>query len=138
MTNPRPDHAQDCLPAWHRVVASGSSSEDLAAIIGDECVFHSPVVHTPQAGKAKVISYLSAAGQTFSNTGFRYVREICDGPYAMLEFTANLDGIHLNGIDLITFGDDGLITDFKVMVRPLKAVNATWQRMAAELEKQAG
>lgn len=129
--------AKSRLEHWHRIAASGSKAGDLAEILADDCVFHSPVVHTPQEGKAKVIAYLSAAGQTFSNTGFSYVREICDGPHAMLEFTANLEGIQLNGIDLITFDDDDKITDFKVMVRPLKAVNKIWEMMAAELERQA-
>ncbi len=126
------------LGHWHQIAANGSTTNDLAEILADDCVFHSPVVHTPQEGKTKVIAYLSAAGQTFSNTGFKYVREICDGPHAMLEFTANLEGIQLNGIDLITFDADGKITDFKVMVRPLKAVNKIWEMMAAELERQSG
>lgn len=128
-------NASDHLAAWHRIAETGSNAEALATIIADECVFHSPVVHTPQAGKAKVIAYLSAAGQTFDNTGFEYVREITDGPHAMLEFTCNLDGIALNGIDLMTFDNDGKIIDFKVMVRPLKAVNKIWEMMGAQLER---
>lgn len=123
------------LAAWHSIAENGSSPEALATIIADDCVFHSPVVHTPQAGKAKVIAYLSAAGQTFANTGFEYVREITDGPHAILEFTSNLDGIQLNGIDMITFNDQGKIIDFKVMVRPLKAVNKIWEMMGAQLER---
>lgn len=122
------------LPAWHRIAESGSSKADLATIIADDCVFHSPVVHTPQEGKAKVIAYLSAAGQTFGDTGFAYVREITDGPHAMLEFTCTLDGIQLNGLDLMTFNKEGKIVDFKVMVRPLKAVNKIWEMMGAQLE----
>ncbi len=129
--------AQDNLARWHAVMDGGSKAEDLAAILHDDCVFHSPVVHTPQAGKTKVMGYLIAAGATFSNTGFQYVREIVDGPHMMLEFTANLDGIHLNGIDIITFDEDGLITDFKVMVRPLQAVNKIWEMMGAQLKKHA-
>ena len=128
--------APDNLARWHSVIGGGSKPEDLAAILHDDCVFHSPVVHTPQEGKAVVMGYLVAAGATFSNTGFQYVREIVDGPHMMLEFTANLDGIHLNGIDIITFDEDGLITDFKVMVRPLKAVNKIWEMMGAQLKKQ--
>ena len=124
------------LEHWHRIAAGGSKAEDLRAILAEDAVFHSPVVHTPQVGREKVIAYLTAAGQTFANTGFEYVREIADGPRAMLEFTANLEGIHLNGVDIITFDKAGLICDFKVMVRPLKAVNKIWEMMAAELEKQ--
>lgn len=128
-------NSQDNLARWHAVMAGGSKPEDLSAILAEDCVFHSPVVHTPQEGKHKVMGYLMAAGTTFSNTGFQYVREIVDGPHMMLEFTADLDGIFLNGIDIITFNEDGLITDFKVMVRPLKAVNKIWEMMAANLEK---
>ena len=128
-------NSQDNLARWHAVMEGGSKPDDLSAILADDCVFHSPVVHTPQKGKHKVMGYLIAAGATFSNTGFHYVREIVDGPHMMLEFTADLDGVFLNGVDIITFNEDGLITDFKVMVRPLKAVNKIWEMMAGNLEK---
>lgn len=128
-------NALNYLPDWHRIAENGSKPEDLATIIADNCVFHSPVVHTPQEGKGKVIAYLAAAGQTFGDTGFQYVREITDGPHAMLEFTCVLDGIQLNGLDLMTFDDEGKIIDFKVMVRPLKAVNKIWELMGAQLER---
>ncbi len=98
-------------------------------------MFHSPVVHTPQAGQAKVVAYLAAAGQVLGGEGFRYVRELVDGNQALLEFETVLDGIHVNGIDLITFDDDGMISDFKVMVHPLKAINKVWELMAAQLER---
>lgn len=131
-------NTEQALARWHVIAEDGSSPSDLAGILAEDAVFYSPVVHTPQQGKTKVVSYLSAAGHTFSDTGFTYVREIVAGPHAMLEFTANLDGIELNGVDIITFNDAGMITEFKVMVRPLKAVNKIWEMMAAELEKQAG
>ena len=92
-------------------------------------------MHTPQEGRAIVVAYLSAAGQTLGNDSFTYVRELVDGENAMLEFTTEMDGIHVNGIDLIRFDEDGMIADFKVMVRPLKAVNKVWEQMAAMLEK---
>jgi len=127
------------LAAWHRVVAEGNPPEELAKILADDAVFHSPVVHTPQVGKAKVIAYLSAAGQVFGAPGgptnFRYVRELVDGHEACLEFVAEIDGIMVNGIDLISFDRDWKIRDFKVMVRPLKAINKLWELMAAELQK---
>jgi hypothetical protein len=128
------------LAAWHRVMAEGNPPGELAKILADEAVFHSPVVHTPQVGKAKVIAYLAAAGQVFGAPGghatFRYVRELADGHEACLEFVAEIDGITINGIDLISFDRDWLIRDFKVMVRPLKAINKLWELMAAELAKQ--
>ncbi|MCH2488295.1 MAG: nuclear transport factor 2 family protein, partial [Erythrobacter sp.] len=94
-----------------------------------------PVVHTPQTGRAIVTVYLAAAGQTLANDSFRYVRELVDGDTAMLEFTTEMDGIHVNGVDIIRFDADGMILDFKVMVRPLKAVNKVWEMMAAQLER---
>lgn len=129
--------AQDNLAAWHRVIDGGSTTEALAAILADDAVFHSPVVHTPQAGKAKVMAYLSAAGTVLGGDNFRYVREFAAGDDALLEFETELDGIHINGIDLIRFGPDGKITDFKVMVRPLKAINKVWELMGAQLAKAA-
>ena len=82
-----------------------------------------------------VMAYLTAAGGTLGQSNFSYVREMADGPNVLLEFTAEMDGIHVNGIDLMTFDENGLITDFKVMVRPLKAVNKVWEQMGAALEK---
>lgn len=121
------------LAAWHRYMQT-SDTTLLAELIAPEAVFHSPVVHTPQAGHAKVLMYLTAAGQVFADTGFTYVRELVDGPEALLEFTATVDGIHVNGIDLIRFDLDGKIIDFKVMVRPMKAMNKLWEMMAAALQ----
>ena len=127
--------AVEGLKRWHEVIEAGSSPEALSAIIHEDAVFHSPVVHTPQVGRAIVVAYLSAAGNTLGNDSFEYVRELVDGENAMMEFTTEMDGIHVNGIDLIRFDEDGMITDFKVMVRPLKAVNKVWEQMAAMLEK---
>ncbi len=111
------------------------NTEHLASILADDAVFHSPVVHTPQVGKPIVLAYLSAAGETLGNDTFRYVREIDGGNQALLEFETEMDGIHVNGVDIITWNDDGLICDFKVMVRPLKAVNQVHASMKAMLEK---
>ncbi|MBD2843211.1 nuclear transport factor 2 family protein [Erythrobacter sp. KMU-140] len=127
---------QTALARWHRVAESGSKPDDLAAIMREDAVFHSPVVHTPQKGSAIVVAYLSAAAQTLGNDSFRYVREVVSGDTAVLEFTTEMDGILVNGIDMITFDEAGMIKDFKVMVRPLKAVNKVWELMAAQLEAQ--
>ena len=96
-------------------------------------IFHSPVVHTPQVGKAITLKYLGAAMNVFFGPTFRYVREIVGPRDALLEFMVEIDGITVNGIDLIAWNDDGRIVDFKVMVRPLKAVNALHQAMGAML-----
>ena len=86
------------------------------------------------------MAYLSAADVVLGNDSFRYVREIVDEDknMAMLEFELELDGIHVNGVDIITWNDDGKIQDFKVMVRPLKAINKVWDEMGKMLEKMKG
>jgi SnoaL-like domain len=124
-----PEHA---LEAWHRLVESRDPS-GLSALLADDAVFHSPVVHTPQRGKRLAAGYLEAALQIFLNPDFRYVREIVGDSDAMLEFETEIDGILVNGVDLIRWNDAGQIVDFKVMLRPLKAINLIHQRMAAML-----
>ncbi|WP_226016236.1 nuclear transport factor 2 family protein [Novosphingobium sp. FKTRR1] len=121
------------LAAWHRYMV-GHDLGLLEELIAPDAVFHSPVVHTPQAGREKVLMYLTAAGKVFGNDTFRYVREVIDGPEVVLEFTAEMDGIKVNGIDMIRFDLEGRIVDFKVMVRPLKAINKVWEMMAVQLE----
>jgi SnoaL-like domain len=122
------------LADWHDYMQSGGDLSLLAALVGEDAVFHSPVVHTSQVGKAKVMAYLGAASVVLGNDSFRYVRELVDGDDVLLEFTAEIDGIHVNGIDLIRFDGASKIADFKVMVRPLKAVNKLWEMMAAQLQ----
>ncbi|RGP41884.1 2,4-dienoyl-CoA reductase (NADPH) [Altererythrobacter insulae] len=124
------------IKRWHEVIEDGSEPAALAAIMRDDAVFHSPVVHTPQRGKAIVVAYLAAAGKTLGNESFQYLREVVDGNTAVLEFQTDMEGIQVNGIDMITYDDDGMITDFKVMVRPLKAVNKVWEMMGRQLDKQ--
>lgn len=126
--------AHSGVAAWHDYMKSGGDAALLSAQIADDAVFHSPVVHSPQAGKAKVMLYLLSAAKVLGNESFTYVREIIDGNDAMLEFTSVIDGIHINGIDLIRFDHAGKIIDFKVMVRPVKAVNKLWEMMAAQLQ----
>ena len=126
------------IQAWHDLVRS----RDMAAlqrILADDVVFHSPVVHTPQRGKAITVQYLMGAMQVLNNASFRYEREIVGAHDAVLEFATEIDGILINGVDLIRWNDDGLINDFKVMLRPLKAVNLVHQKMGEMLARlQAG
>ena len=122
---------------WHKVALSRDPNT-ISATLHDDCVFESPVVHTPQMGKAITSQYLAAAGFTLGNDSFRYVGEWHRENSAILEFTAEIDGIKINGIDMISCDDDGLITHFKVMVRPLKAVNMLHQKMGEMLEKMKG
>lgn len=128
--------AEKGLANWHRVLKAGNAPADLAAIIREDAVFHSPVVHTPQKGRAIVVAYLAAAGVVLNTDTFRYVREFAQGNNALLEFVTELDGVHVNGVDIITFDDAGMIADFKVLVRPLKAINKVWETMGAQLEKK--
>ena len=130
--------AQAGLAAWHDYIAGGGDPQALKDLLAEDAVFHSPVVHTPQAGRDKVFAYLHAASHVLGGENFRYLREIVDGNQAMLEFASELDGIQINGVDIILWNDDGKISDFKVMVRPLKAINKVWEKMAAMLAAQAG
>lgn len=125
----------DTLAIWHDMVRRGDFA-GLRQLLADDCVFHSPVVHTPQRGGAVTAGYLSAAMKVLGNGTFRYVRQVVAGRDAVLEFEAELDGIHLNGVDLIHWDEAGCIIDFKVMVRPLKAVNVLHQKMAAALAQR--
>jgi hypothetical protein len=115
----------------------GSDPALLSDLLADDAVFHSPVVHTPQVGKPVVMAYLVAASHVLGNDSFRYIRELVDGNEMMLEFVTELDGITINGVDIIRLNDAGKISDFKVMVRPLKAINAVWEMMGAQLERAA-
>jgi predicted SnoaL-like aldol condensation-catalyzing enzyme len=124
-------NAQAGLAKWHAYMEHGGDPALLSELLADDAVFHSPVVHTPQAGKAVVMAYLVAASHVLGNDAFHYVRELVDGDEVMLEFATELDGIAINGVDIIRFNSDGKISDFKVMVRPLKAINKVWQMMGA-------
>ena len=125
---------EQVLEKWHGIL----ETKDIAALDGllhDDVVFHSPVVHTPQAGKQLTTLYLGAAFHVLAGDDFKYLREVKTGHHAVLEFETVVDGLTLNGVDMITCDDEGLITDFKVMVRPLKAINLIHQKMGEMLQK---
>jgi hypothetical protein len=117
---------------WHKIVKARDASE-LPALLSDHVIFYSPVVHTPQIGKAITTKYLTAALQVFLNDTFRYVREIVSERDAVLEFETEIDGIVVNGVDMIKWNDVGEIIEFKVMIRPLKAINLIHQKMGEML-----
>lgn len=121
---------------WHACIESRDPAR-LDNLLADDVVFHSPVVFTPQRGKAITAMYLKSAMQVLGAPGFRYVREICSERDALLEFEVEIDGVLINGVDLIHWNAEDRIIDFKVMVRPLKAVNLLHQKMAAMLERLA-
>lgn len=121
---------------WHDYMKA-PSHEALWAMLHPDAVFESPVVHTPQRGREIVFKYLASAGVVLGGTGFRYVGEWTAPNSAVMEFEQVVDGVHVDGIDMITWNDDGQITHFKVMVRPLKAVNMVHQKMGEMLQKMA-
>jgi SnoaL-like domain len=123
----------DPISTWHQLVRE-RNTQGLDALLAEDAVFYSPVVHTPQVGRAKTKAYLAAAFQVFFNPSFRYVRELTSERDAVLEFEVELDGISVNGVDVIKWNNEGKITEFKVMLRPLKAVNVVHQKMAEMLQ----
>ena len=116
-------------------------SHDRAALwdlLHPDAVFESPVVHAPQRGREITFKYLTSADKVLGGPGFRYVGEWRSAGGAVLEFETVIEGITINGVDIITFDEDGRITHFKVMVRPLKAINLLHRLMGEQLAKQAG
>jgi len=126
----------DPVAGWHKIVEE-RDVHGLDALLAENVIFHSPVVHTPQLGKTITKMYLAAAIAVFGNDTFRYVRELRSARDAVLEFELELEGIAVNGVDMIKWNDEGLITEFKVMLRPLKAVNLIHQKMGAMLQAKA-
>ena len=124
------------LEQWHALVRYHDPS-GLGDLLADDAVFISPIVHTPQRGKAITTAYLRAAFAVLCGPDFRYLREIVGPTDAMLEFETEIDGIVVNGVDIIQWNEAGKIVEFKVMVRPLKAINVLHQRMARMLEAAA-
>jgi hypothetical protein len=125
----------DTLKTWHELIEA-QNANGLAGLLADDVVFHSPVVHAPQMGKAITTKYLAAAFHVFYNQTFKYVREVVGPRDAVLEFQVEIDGIVVNGVDMIKWNDDGKVVDFKVLVRPLKAINLIHQKMGAMLQAQ--
>jgi len=132
---------------WYEVIKS-DNPDKYNEILAEDCVFYSPVVYTPQRGRELTKMYLMAAGGVFggedspkeildetSPSKFKYIKEIIGENSAVLEFESEIDGIYVNGIDLISWNEENKITEFKVIVRPLQAVNKLHQQMQDMLEK---
>jgi len=143
---------EKCVDDWHKHLR-GELPGGLDAILADDVVFHSPIVFTPQRGKDITRLYLEAAISTIGGgstesaaadpgetrkTRFRYVKQVLSGNHAILEFETEMAGKYVNGVDILTCDDSGRIIEFKVMIRPLQAVNLLHQQMAAMLEKMRG
>jgi hypothetical protein len=117
---------------WHRVALSGDCTA-LDGMIHEDAVFESPVVHTPQRGKSVTIKYLTAAVAAINNPSTEFVGEWSGDKSVIVEFKSEIEGIAINGIDMIRFDETGLITHFKVMIRPLKAVNLIHRKVGEML-----
>jgi hypothetical protein len=137
---------EKCIENWHAQIR-GELPGGLDEILAEDVVFYSPIVYTPQQGREVTKLYLSAAGATFSDEParegkaqlpggkFRYTKQVLSGNQAVLEFETEVSGKYVNGVDIIECNDEGKIVEFRVMVRPLQAVNLLHQQMAAMLER---
>ena len=121
------------ITKWHEAVST-KNYQLLKEILDDTVIFYSPVTFTPQKGKAITKIYLSAAAEVFEGNSFSYVRQLIKENEALLEFELELDGVKVNGVDLITWNSSKKITEFKVFIRPLQGLNALHQKMGAMLE----
>ena len=124
--------AKKYIDSWHTVFKS-QELDKLDKIIADNAVFTSPVVFKPMEGKEITKMYLFAAGQSFDMDKFKYIREVHDGINSVLEFETFIDDISVNGVDMIKWNNEGKIVDFKVMIRPLKAVQKVQEKMIESL-----
>lgn len=128
--------SKSVIERWHDIVRSRDAAS-LHTLLSDDVIFESPVVHTPQNGKAVATKYLGAAMQVLNNGTFIYLNEWYGPHSAVLEFQSTCDGILINGVDMITWNEAGLITRFKVMIRPLKAINKIHEMMGQLLQREA-
>ena len=146
MTPTDPQPIRRAIAGWLAQLA-GDGSVHLEDLLHPDVVFWSPVIFSPQQGRDLTLMYLTAASQVFpgdpeagesgpsgpSGGGFHYTKKVLDGNHAVLEFETTMGGIQVNGVDIITCDDNGLITEFKVMIRPFKAIEAVRARMPAML-----
>ncbi len=137
---------EQTVAQWHDFLR-GRLPGGLDELLHDDVVFYSPIVFTPQEGKAITKLYLEAAGQTLpgdrpdgaeagaGSGGFRYTKQVLADDTAVLEFETTVEGKYVNGVDIIRCDAAGKIIEFRVMIRPLQAVNLVHQQMAAMLER---
>ena len=122
------------IARWTSIIENGRTDE-LDSLIAEDAVFFSPAVFTPQEGRQKTLMYLKAAVKVFGTNDFRYVEQWFKDHSAILEFAATIDGIYVNGIDMIHWNDQEQIVSFKVMLRPLKALQTIIPAMAELLQQ---
>ena len=132
------------IKKWHDHI-KGDFPGGFDELLADDVIFYSPIVFSPQKGKDLTTLYLMAAGNTFGGdqsrdgtlqvSSFKYTKEVLDGNQAILEFETQIDGKYVNGVDIITFNSEGKISEFKVMIRPLQAVNIIHEKMQEMLKQ---
>ena len=132
------------IKKWHDHI-KGDFPGGFDELLADDVIFYSPIVFSPQKGKDLTTLYLMAAGNTFGGdqskdgtlqeSSFKYTKEVLDGNQAILEFETQIDRKYVNGVDIITFNDEGKISEFKVMIRPLQAVNIIHEKMQEMLKQ---
>ena len=145
---------EDVVDRWHQYL-KGELPGDLDTLLDDDVVFYSPIVYTPQRGKAVTTLYLQAATQalpgdapdpadadraggdapTGGSSGFRYTKKVLADDTAVLEFETSIEGKYVNGVDIIRCNEAGRIVEFRVMIRPLQAVDLVHRQMGATLER---
>ena len=137
---------EQVIEKWHAHLR-GQLPGGLDELLDDDVVFYSPIVYTPQEGKAITKMYLQAAGQTLPGEGpgsaggdelpgrFRYTKTVTSGDTAVLEFETTVDGKYVNGVDIMRCNDAGRIVEFRVMIRPLQAINLVHAQMKEALER---
>ncbi len=126
------ENVPTAIARYHELLAS-QDARRLDLLLAEDVVFHSPIVHSPQVGRAITAKYLTAAIAVLFNSSFRFTREWYAERAAVLEFLVDIDGLVVNGVDMIAWNDDDRIVDFKVMIRPLKAMQLVHQKMAEAL-----
>ena len=123
------------IERWLGVIENGQTA-DLDDLLAEDAIFYSPAVFTPQRGRATAAAYLRAAEQMFAGTGFHYVNTWIDTHSAVLEFAAEVDGVAVEGVDILHWNDAGQLTTVKVMIRPFKAIQTVVAKMAELLAAQ--
>ncbi|MGY1780680.1 nuclear transport factor 2 family protein [Geodermatophilus sp. SYSU D01036] len=126
----------DVVARWHRYTEDHAPGA-LDELLADDVVFWSPVVFTPQEGKAITTRYLEAAADALAGEGpdgaFRYTKEVVAGDTAVLEFETTVGGRYVNGVDIVRCDEAGRIVEFRVMIRPLQAIQAVHEQMGRRL-----
>jgi hypothetical protein len=129
----------DVIARWHRYLR-GDLPGGLDGLLADDVVFYSPVVYTPQRGKDITARYLTAATAVLAGDAavgaFRYTKEVLAGDTAVLEFETTVQGKYVNGVDIVRCDDAGRIVEFRVMLRPLQAIQVVHELMGRRLTGQ--